>query len=96
MELCGRIFLGTLIPVRTQALEFLLWIVQRSIHNKNIIEHRIKMIAYQGSFFQLFISTYICKCRINGKMKDEAEAFIKMIVNKMSTVIDGTDDTLDP
>ena len=29
-------------------------------------------------------------------MKDEAEAFIKMIVNKMSTVIDGTDDTLDP
>ena len=24
-------------------------------------------------------------------MKDEAEAFIKMIVNKMSTVIDGTE-----
>lgn len=29
-------------------------------------------------------------------MKDEAEVFIKMIVSKMSTVIDGTDDTLDP
>ena len=29
-------------------------------------------------------------------MKDEAQAFIKMIVNKMSTVIDGTDDTLNP